>query len=80
MSSSGAPQWQRLGSNDEFPIVFVMQLRHYATANTNMLLAATLGRGVWTMFDVRRCILYIVLFSVLAVPFFIFKFLLRALY
>jgi hypothetical protein len=49
--SSGA-QWQRLGSGDEFPIVFVTQLRRYVTADTDMLLASTCGRGAWTLFNV----------------------------
>lgn len=43
--------WTRLGSFDEMPVVPVMQLRYYQQPR-DLLLAATLGRAVWSIQEV----------------------------
>jgi hypothetical protein len=50
---SDAPaQWRRLGTHAEFPTVFVTRMQFepvFRTAGADLLLVATLGRGIWAM-------------------------------
>ena len=50
---SDAPaRWRRLGTNAEFPTVFVMRMQWepaFRSTGADLLLVATLGRGIWAI-------------------------------
>ena len=48
--------WKRLGTQAEFPLVYVFQMRWYAA--DDVLLVATLGRSVYSMLNATTVVAY----------------------
>ena len=48
--------WKRLGTQAEFPLVIVHQMRWYATGD--VLLVATMGRGIYSMLEATKIVGY----------------------